>query len=214
VLHSRPVDLGREKRVVGRNRRLRLLFVLAVSIGALAAAESGSAAISWTGAEGEDAVTTSGCDPCVFVFVERYGAGRVVSDAKTAEDVPLDCGTRCNGDFATWNPPSGNGIVLTASPISTFRAWIGCPPGGQSGHVCAVPLDGNLYCLKAYFGPENTPLSAGGCPPPTAPPPPPPPQTPPPPRAICEFTGSARGNVIRGNWTNDSICGRGGNDRL
>lgn len=197
----------------------RLILVLAVA-GALGAAELSSAASSPP--RGADHPAVQACDPCTFIWVVRTGSGRVVSNVLTNQGVPIDCGTRCQGDFYGYDVSE---IELTAIPSSGtfFLGWEDCPrPSGTNPLRCGVPLDltGTFYCVKATFS-TGTDV-AGVCPPPGQPPPPPGPQSPPPPtggglpraEAACGIVGTPGPDILRGTSADDRLCGGGGNDVL
>ncbi len=133
-----------------------------------------------------------------------------MSDETDNEGLRLDCGTRCNADFVTYNAER-----ITLRPVSgEFKGWDGCP--SQIGSTCTVPLDGQVWCIRAYFDSQTAPLAAGACLPPGTPPPPPPPPTPPPVTGVCSNEGSYTSgpDVIRGTPQNEILCGGGGSDVL
>jgi RTX calcium-binding nonapeptide repeat (4 copies) len=168
-------------------------------------------------------VRTAGaaCDPCVFVWVQRQGTGRVRSNV-TTQGVFIDCGTVCQADFADWV----DYITLTAEPAASFRGWertaeATCPD--PQGNICRIPMSGTFVCVKAVFA-TGTDI-VGSCPPPGQPQPPPGPQTPPPPppcvscpppplRTRCTIDGTPLSDVIQGTSGGDVICGHGGNDTI
>ena len=93
----------------------------------------------------------------MFVYVERYGNGVVMSDENTDQSVPIDCGGRCNGDFYTWFEEN-----ITLRPVAgDFKGWEGCPPDGQQGQICNIPLDGYVHCLRDNPPNRSWPAGAG-----------------------------------------------------
>jgi hypothetical protein len=196
----------------GARAARRLLFVAAVLLAAFALPQAAQASLASPGPEREAAGAAPTCDPCVFVFVERYGTGtgRIVSDERDNEGLLLDCGTRCNADFVTYDVS-----WITLRPATgNFLGWNGCPD--QVGSTCRIPLDGTIVCARAFFDAADAPLQAGRCPAPGTPPPPPPPPTPPPVTGVCSNEGGygSGPDVVRGTFQNEILCGGGGNDRV
>ena len=183
-----------------------VVFLIAIGlVGASgAAAADGEAATLPGGGE-----TASQCDPCVFVWVVREGAGLVTSNNPGGGNSdPITCGTKCEGSFYSWT----DNVVLTAQDVpggQVFKGWQDCP--APNARRCTIQLDGNFYCIRAVF--EEGGPSQGTCPPPIPPPPPGTgPQTPPPPNAQCTITGTSGPDTLEGTVANDVICGLGGND--
>ncbi len=198
-----------------RTIQLRLLLIAVVVFSALGWAGSAQAAVSWAPETSAGLSAEKDCDPCVFVWVVRTGNGRVVSDLRTQELLPIDCGTRCQGDFIAWDVQY---INLTATTTSgTFLGWNDCPV--PNANVCAIPFDAAYHCVKATFSTGTEVV--GSCPPPTPPAPPGTgPQTPPPPTggglppkgAACRVFGSPGPDVLTGTPADNRICGGAGND--
>jgi Ca2+-binding RTX toxin-like protein len=188
-----------------------VVFLIAIGlVGAGGAAAADGKNATSTGAS----ETASQCDPCVFVWVVRVGAGSVTSNNPAGGNSdPINCGTKCWGAFYSWTEDP----VLT--PGGDFKGWEGTDttPGGcpqPEGTRCIIPRDGNFYCIRAIFSTDPAAPTVGECPPPALPPPPPGtgPQTPPPPNAKCTITGTSGPETLRGTVANDVICGLGGND--
>ena len=199
--------------------RLSLLLVLAVIV-ALSAGTSSSTAAPLEPAAGRASDAGECAGPCpTFIYFKGNAGGKLESTPPLAD---FSCiAPACEAllpDEQTLGRPTVVLHPVPTLPNTEFARWEGCPPGGQQGADCEVPVNvaGAQYRLCVTFVVEGTQSPPLGCPPPyipsPPPPPPPPPTGPPPLGSPCTMRGSAGPDVISGTAGRDVICGRGGND--